>query len=272
MAPPNLTLIAIRATLDERRELTAAGPSPTASPTETFATTIPSTTPSETEPPTLTEVAPSISATPTLLPFYFAYLIPTPTAFRAEEIGFRLGCQVAEDWLPYEVKEGDTLLSLALSSGVSLMEMRDGNCFEPIRGVFAGEILLVPRFMEPPIKLPAPEFALDDSASATVGCDDQSARIVSPAPLEHVDGVFALAGSALIPPGGEYHIALKPGWSEEYYLFLVSDQAVSSDVLGLINTEIFGAGAHRIQLTVVDRRGEQIQGGTCEIPVIFDAP
>ena len=269
IAPANLTLTAIRATLDEPRQLAAADLSPTARPTDVAATATPSTGETETEPPTKTLATPTFSATPTPLPFYFAYLVPTPTAYRPVEDGFTLDCQVRGDWIPYEVSEGDSMLSLALSSGISLMELRGGNCFEPIRGIFAGEIVLVPQLPELPVEVPAPVFSLDDTAGATVGCVDQSARIVTPAPLDQVEDVFALVGSARLPAGGQYHIALKPGWSEAYYLYLVSEQAVSNDVLGLINSEIFGVGAHRIQLTVFDKDGALIEGGICEIEVIF---
>ncbi|MCY3915042.1 MAG: hypothetical protein OXG49_03425, partial [Chloroflexi bacterium] len=269
IAPANLTLTAIRATIAERRELTATNPSPTVSSTDITETATPSATATETDPPTKTLVALTFSPTPTPLPFYFAYLVPTPTAYRPVEDDFRIDCQVRGDWIPYEVRAGDSMLSLALSSGVSLLELRGGNCFEPIRGIFAGETLLVPQLPELPIEVPAPEFSIEDAAEAMVGCDDRSARIVAPAPLEHVEGVFALVGSARLPAGGKYHIALKPGWSNEYFLYLVSEQAVSNDVLGLINSELFGMGAHRIQLTVLDDDGELIEGGICEIELIF---
>ncbi len=272
IAPANLTLTAIRAMLDERRELAATSPSPTSSPTDALATAVPAISPTEAGSPTKAVLAPTISPTPTPLPFYFAYLIPTPTVYRSAENGFRIDCQVAEDWIPYEVRDGDSMLSLALSSGISLVEFREGNCFEPIRGILAGEIVLLPQLPDLSMSVPAPEFSLGDAAGATVGCDGRLARIVSPAPLEFVDDVFALVGSALLPEGGRYHIALKPRWSEEYYLYLVSDQAVRNNVLGLINSEIFGAGAHRIQLTVFDIDGELIKGGICDIPVIFGSP
>ncbi|MCY3917534.1 MAG: hypothetical protein OXG49_16120, partial [Chloroflexi bacterium] len=61
IAPANLTLTASRAAIDERRELTAAGPSPTASPTDTAATAPPSATATESESPPIEVLA---SATP----------------------------------------------------------------------------------------------------------------------------------------------------------------------------------------------------------------
>ena len=59
IAPANLTLTAIRASIDERRQLTAADLSPTASPTDIAAIATPST--GETELPTMEVLA---SATP----------------------------------------------------------------------------------------------------------------------------------------------------------------------------------------------------------------
>ena len=107
------------------------------------------------------------------------------------------------------------MLSLALSTGSSLIELRNGNCFEPIRGIFAGERLLVPQLPEPLAATPLPMFPTDDEVNEVIGCDRRSAQIVSPMPLANVEDVFAISGSALLPEGGRYHIALKPGWSEE---------------------------------------------------------
>ncbi|MCY3866689.1 MAG: hypothetical protein OXG68_14725, partial [Chloroflexi bacterium] len=53
IAPANLTLTAIRASIDERRELPAVRPSSTASPTDLAAAATPSATATETEPPTI---------------------------------------------------------------------------------------------------------------------------------------------------------------------------------------------------------------------------
>ena len=164
------------------------------------------------------------------------------------------------------------MLSLALSTGISLIELRDGNCFEPIRGIVVGEVLLVPQLPKLPVAAPAPEFPTDGAVGAVLGCDSRRAQIISPAPLDLVEDVFAIIGSALLPEGGRYRIALKPGWSEEFYPYLISHQAVHSDVLGLVNSEIFGPGAQQIQLTVIDRDGELIEGGLCEVPVSFGAP
>ena len=206
--------------------------------------------------------------TATALPLYFAYLIPTPTAFGAVDFAAEGGCEVAKDWLPYEVGEGDTLLSLAVAADSDLIALRQGNCFAPIRGVFAGERLLLPR-LPAAAALPAPASSAADEAAVAQGCESPAAQIHSPMPLAQVEGVFAISGSALAPAGGRYQIAIKPRWADDYYLHLVSERAVSDGVLGLVNTEAFGAGLHRLRLSVRDAGGALIEGGACDLPVIF---
>ncbi len=311
-APANLTLTAIRETVVARREQATARPSPTAAEpasaatatalpaTEAFASVTPdlpetsvTSTPVEEEtsiaPANLTLTAigemllatrPSpvqapvshLTPTSTPLPDYLIYLIPTPTAFGAIEDSFRSDCEIERDWLSYEVKEGDTLLSLALSTGSSLIELREGNCYTPVRGIFAGERLLVPRLPASPAATPAPIVVASDEAAEVIGCDRPLAQILLPAPHAQVEGVFAIIGSAQLPAGARYRLAVKPGWSEVYYPYLESDVAVGNDVLALVNTEIFGLGAHRVQLSVADSAGELIEGGICEIPIMFGSP
>ena len=301
VARANLTRTAIRETVVARRELSTVSPSPTAEQPVTAATEAPlasataamptptdavaTATPDDDvrEVPranlTLTAIRATVAATrssprpasaatftSTPLPQYFIYLIPTPTAFGSVEASARIDCEIAPDWLSYEVKEGDTLLSLALATGSSLIELREGNCFEPIRGIFASEHVLVPRALAPIGALPTPVMQI---AAEAVGCDRHMAQIDLPAPSAQVEGVFALIGSVLLPEGGRYQIAIKPGWTEEFYMYLESDRPVSRDVLALINAEIFGVGAHRLRLAVKDSDGELIKGGFCEIPLMF---
>ena len=310
IAPANLTLTAIRETVVTRREQATARPSPTAvelfpaatalPATEAFASVTPdlpetsvTSTPVEEEtsiaPANLTLTAigemllatrPSpvqapvshLTPTSTPLPDYLIYLVPTPTAFGAIEDSFRSDCEIARGWLSYEVKEGDTLLSLALSTGSSLIELREGNCYTPVRGIFAGERLIVPRLPASPAATPAPIVVASDEAAEVIGCDRPLAQILLPAPHAQVEGVFAIIGSAHLPAGARYRLAVKPGWSEVYYPYLESDVAVGNDVLALVNTEIFGLGAHRVQLSVADSAGELIEGGICEIPIMFGSP
>ena len=226
---------------------------------------------------TLTRSATTSSAvfrTPTVtpLPFHFAQLIPTPT-----EVGSIAGqelseCEIPRGWRPYEVRVGDTLLSLALATDSSLIELRDGNCFELIRGIFAGQRLFVPRLPAEHIIRPAPVYPPVDAAANATGCDQPIAQISAPKPLDNLKGIFAIRGSVQFPEGGGYQIALRPAWADNYFLYLSSNEAIGNDVIALINTEIFGAGLHQIRLTITGSHGETIEGGHCELPVVFGAP
>ena len=214
----------------------------------------------------------AVTPTETPLPFYFAYLIPTPTAYGTSEVAIRLDCEVEEDWLSYEVQVGDTLLALALASDISLIELREGNCFEPIRGIFAGEALRVPRMPARPVETPAPVFLPPELVSAAFGCEHAMAEIHSPQPMDQVQDIFAIIGNVQLPEKGKYQLAIKPDWSNVYYPYLESDKVVQRDVIGLINTEIFGAGSHRLRLTVSNSAGEMLPGGLCDMPLVFGRP
>ena len=206
------------------------------------------------------------------MPFHFARLIPTPTevgSIAAQELS---ECEVQEGWQTYEVQAGDTLLSLALATGSSLIELRDGNCFEPIRGIFAGRRLLVPRLPVDLIETPVPVYPQDGESADVTGCDQPNAHVSMPEPLASLKGVFAIRGSVQLPERGSYQIALRPAWADNYYLYLSAKEPIRGDVIALINTEIFGAGLHRLRLTVTSRDGEIIEDGLCDIPVVFVAP
>ncbi|MDE2637415.1 MAG: hypothetical protein OXI30_13715, partial [Chloroflexota bacterium] len=223
--------------------------------------------PSDTASPTVVRTA---TATP--LPFHFARLIPTPTDGGSSANQAISACEVPQGWQPYEVQAGDTLLTLALATGSSLVDLRDGNCFEPIRGIFAGQRLFVPRLPVDEIEKPAPVYPQVDKAADLTGCDQPNARISAPEPMASLKGVFALRGIVQLPEGSSYQIALRPAWADNYYLYLSLNKRIRGDVIALINTEIFGAGLHRIRLTVTSRDGKIVEGGLCDIPVIFVAP
>ncbi len=223
--------------------------------------------PSDTASPTAAR-APTV----TPLPFHFAQLIPTPTDVESVASRELPECEVQQGWQNYEVQAGDTLLSLALATGSSLIELRDGNCFEPIRGIFAGQRLLVPRLPADRIERPEPVYPRVDEAADLRGCDQPTARISAPEPLASLKGVFALRGTVQLPQWGGYQIALRPAWADNYYLYLNSNKPIRGDVITLINTEIFGPGLHRIRLKVTSRDGGAIEGGLCDVPVVFVAP
>ena len=59
---------------------------------------------------------------------------------------------------------------------------------------------------------------------------------------------------------------------DEYHLFLELESTLDRELLGLINAEIFGIGLHRLRLTVLDSSGEMVDGGLCDIPLVFSSP
>ncbi len=211
-------------------------------------------------------------AATTALPAVFAHLIATPTAYGVSDDGVEGVCTVAAGWHPYEVQEGDTLLALAMASGSSLVELRDGNCFSPISGIFVGETVVVAQLPEAPLTVSKPEFTVAEEALDVVGCDSAQAKILLPEPMSELSGVFAVQGSALIPAGGSYRISVRPSWSDDFHTFLEVDMSVNENVIGLINSEIFGPGLQWLQLTLLDGRGKVVEGSLCEIPVVFTAP
>ena len=211
-------------------------------------------------------------AATTALPAVFAHLIATPTAYGAADGGMEGVCTIAAGWYPYKVQEGDTLLALAMASGSSLIDLRDGNCYSPVTGIFVGETVVVAQLPDAPLKVPEPIFTLAEESIEVVGCDTGHARILLPELMAELEGIFAVHGSALIPAGGTYRIAVRPAWSDEFHTFLEVDMSVVDNVIGLINSEIFGPGLQWLQLTLVDGEGRVVEGSLCEIPVVFTRP
>ena len=180
-------------------------------------------------------------------------------------------CKPRSDWLSYIVQEGDTLLSMALAADTGLIDLREGNCFNPIRGIFPGEELKLPRRPQPATFGP-PVFPAEGERLAHVGCLSESAAIHAPPALTELNGIFALIGTADTPEGGYYRLSLRPAWSNQYTDYLEFDSPVANDVLGLINVEIFGLGMHWVRLSLIDDVGEVIEASLCEHPLVFTAP
>ena len=205
------------------------------------------------------------------MPRLFAYLIATPTAFGYVDDGLQVDCEVRADWILYLVEEGDTLLSVALAADIDLIELRAGNCYNPIRGIFAGEELLVPQ-LPTTLAVGTPLFPAETDQYSTVGCESDQASIQSPPAMTELKGIFALIGRAIVPDGGAYRLSLRPAWLDSYIDYGEFESPVDDDVLGLINTEIFGLGMHWLRLTLLDDGGEVIDGSICEVPLVFTAP
>lgn len=180
------------------------------------------------------------------------------------------GCRVRDDWLPYQVKSGDTLYALALQSGASLIELRDGNCFNYVRGLLPGESILLPRM--PGLLVSLASLPAADQSFAVLGCNAPSVAIVNMDPMTELADIVAVDGSADVPPGGSYRLSIRPSGHLDFALYFESAEAKQDEVLGLLNTEIFGGGLHYLRLEVLDAEGAQIDAGICEIPLVFQSP
>ena len=150
---------------------------------------------------------PTLPSTATPLPFVDSALVPTPTPYGESGDDLREVCQLAMDWHEYEIGESDNLLNIAVRVGSSIVELREGNCYEPLRGIFAGESLLVPALPPPQQEAAAPVFPDDGEEITAIGCESPSVQITSPQPLQEISGIFELHGNvdlgeASTLPGG----------------------------------------------------------------------
>ena len=196
--------------------------------------------------------------------------MPTPTLSGATDEGLLAGCIPRKDWQPWIVQPGDTLYSLALRANISLIALRDGNCFTYARGILEGESVLAPQ-QPAEIDFPQPDYPAIGESLPAIGCH-ASASIASPAPMAEVSDIIAIIGSADAPSGGSYRLSVKPAWAEDYEAYFIAHDAKANEKLGLLNTEIFVAGLHYLRLETLDAQGAQIADGSCEIPLVFEAP
>ncbi len=228
-------------------------------------------TASPTMAPTATETLVA-SATASPLPFVYSRLIPTPTAIGFVGVAMRSDCVPQIGWRDYQVNEGENLLAIAESVGSTIIEIRDGNCFDPITGVFAGETVLLPALPLAPPATAIPVFVTAADDLTVSGCDTTLVQIVEPGAMQELSGIFALLGSADAPDFAKYLIEVRPGWSDKYFLYLESEEPVRDGVLGVINAEVFGVGLHRLRLSVITQRGAISTELSCDIPTVFATP
>ncbi|MCY4537011.1 MAG: hypothetical protein OXE52_02140 [Chloroflexi bacterium] len=181
-------------------------------------------------------------------------------------------CETAIDWVPYQVAAGDNLLAIAESIGTTIVEIQEGNCFEPIRGVLAGEILLLPAIPSFPPATAVPVFPDSLIPPRVFGCESESSRIDSPVAMQEIRGIIQVIGSVRLPENSEFRLDIRPAWSDKYSRYIEGFVSVTDDVIGLINSEVFGIGLHRLRLSVVDEHGAMSKGAICDVPVIFAAP
>ncbi|MCY4070030.1 MAG: hypothetical protein OXG60_01905, partial [Chloroflexi bacterium] len=217
---------------------------------------------------------PTLRASPTasMLPLVYSRLVPTPTAHGFAPVAQIELCEVTIDWEPYQVAKGDNLLAIAESIGTSIVEIQKGNCFEPIRGVLAGETLLLPAIPSLPPATTVPVFPDASVPPKVNGCESESSRILSPVALQEIRGIIQVIGSVNLPEDSEFRLDVRPAWSEKYSQYIRGYDSITNDVIGLINSEVFGIGLHRLRLSIVDENGAMSKDAICDIPVVFAAP
>ena len=164
------------------------------------------------------------------------------------------------------------MLALALATGSSLIELRKGNCFESAQGILEGDTLRVPVQPPSPLQVQAPVLPTAQEIPEAQGCAAPATNITNPTPMSPLRDIAAIRGNAQPPLGGSYRMSVKPGWAQAFEPFYEARKEIRNDILGLLNTEIFGAGLHILRLETLDAEGAPVQGDFCEIPLIFSAP
>ncbi len=228
---------------------------PTSSPTPTLTLTLTRTTA-----PTLTQTrtpAPISTSTSTVTPVPQATITATPV--------FDV-CIAPFGWVVYETRAGDTLASVATAVGITADELRVANCLGVVSDFQPATRLYVPRV---PAGLTQPVLPGPDDFLAAEGCTQPGTVIVSPSPGQRLRGMVVLRGSASADNFAYYRIEVRSDAVDVFNFYARSEQPVINDVLGSIDTRLFGPGLHWIRVSVVDKTG-----GTsvtpCTIPVFFD--
>ena len=216
--------------------------------------------------------SPTVPSTATPLPFVDSALVPTPTPYGESGADLREVCVLATDWHEYEVGESDNLLNIAVRVGSSIVEIREGNCYEPLRGIFAGESLLVPSLPLPQQEAAAPVFPDDGEEITAIGCESPSVQITSPQPLQEISGIFELYGNLDLGEASHYQVEVRPAWSDKYWLYIKAAQPVNDSVITLINSEVFGIGLHHVRLSLIDDNDLSQARLSCDIPIVFLQP
>lgn len=178
-------------------------------------------------------------------------------------------CEVAEDWTAYVVQAGDNLFAIAYHSDISLVDLRNGNCFDALRSVFAGETILLPAPPKVSLATAVPVFPVDPEDTAPISCEGDGAKILSPQPWQELHGVFTLLASAEDAHESDYLVEVRPAWTESYWEYRPLAPEGPDHLRSLINTEVFGPGLHWLRVTQLNELREPIAASTCDIPTIF---
>jgi hypothetical protein len=77
---------------------------------------------------------------------------PSPTGAGAQAGGSGSSCVVRADWTAtYTIASGDTLSRIAQRAGITLDELQRGNCIDDPDRIAAGQVLRVPRSLQPDV-------------------------------------------------------------------------------------------------------------------------
>jgi hypothetical protein len=224
----------------------------TATPTET-ATSTPTETPTETPTPT---VVPTIASDILILPTLDVTPTRTPST-----------CAQPEGWMTYTVQATETLYALSLAVGSTVDDLKYFNCIEDADIVLAGRVLFVPVAPTQPITLPVPT---EDIVEEPIkGCVNPEVNIFIPRAGETVTGVVDLLGSATRNNFYYYKIEVRREDTRDYVFYSDSYAPVVDNLLGKLNTTVFGAGAYYVRLSVVDRTNAIPEDAFCEVLLVF---
>lgn len=227
----------------------------TPSPTATFtATARPSATPTPTATRTPSPTAtPTVTLTRTPLPTRTP-VPPTPTpTWTASPIP---ACSQPPGWIVYVIQRGDTLTSIASTSGTTVENLQQVNCLTNANSITVGQTIFIPGA--------APTAT---SGWVVQGCTDPSAVITNLTPGQTVTGVVSIQGTAWLDRFGYYKIEIRPDSIQTYTLYNRYPTPVVQGELAQIDTSIFTPGLYWLQLTVVQT--DERFAEPCAIPLIF---
>lgn len=239
---------------------------PTLPPTATLtATTSATATSSFTATPTLTPTVPP-TATPTRTASRSATLSATKTSaasitptlfiptFIVPLVTATSDCTRRIGWVPYIVRAGETLFSIALQVGVPLRELQAANCIADANRIVVGQVIILPpgRNLGPRLGVSGTLPPMNDGLNA-INCTNPAATITAPAGGAAINGAIAIFGTADIPNFSFYKLEIRPEGDPNWRTFATSVTTVQNNYLGSLNTVNFPHGVYWIQLVVIDQ-------------------
>lgn len=178
-------------------------------------------------------------------------------------------CEIPEGWVPYEIRPGNTLFSIARAVGATINELGKANCLADLDRILAGEELYVPSGVaesESPIRSGTGGGTVDYPVK--FDCENPGVNITSPIPGQYVGSTLTVIGTANWATLDYYKLEIRADGQDVYNFLYWSFTPVVDGTLGLIDFSSFYSGKYWIRLVVVDLSGNIPSGATCEIPVI----